>query len=85
MPVDLQALIEPDETYQDPDPIFSHYIDRGNDERPVHAIILEARVLGLTLTALCGYQFVPQHNPENYPVCPKCLEIIEFARDFRGV
>lgn len=85
MPVDLQALIEPDETYQDPEPIFSHVIDRGDDERSARDIVFEARIFGIELTALCGHKFVPERNPDNHPICPKCLEIFEFAKDFRGV
>ena len=60
-------------------------IDRGDDPRPAEAIILEARVNGTPLTALCGYTWVPSRDPQKYPVCPKCAEIFEFARDFRGI
>lgn len=67
------------------DPIFTHIIDRGNDSRPAWAIVLEARVNGTELTALCGHKFVPSRDPEQHPPCPKCIEIFEFARDFRGV
>lgn len=64
--------------------IFAHIIDRGDDKRSVHAIILEARVMGIPLTALCGYVWVPSRNPEQYPICEKCKEIFEFALDFRN-
>lgn len=85
MGVDLQALIELDETHQEPDPIFSHIIDRGDDPRSARDIVFEARIFSIELTALCGHKFVPERNPENHPICPECKEIFEFARDFRGV
>ena len=85
MSVDLQALIEPDTVDTGPDPIFTHIIDRGEDKRPARDIVFEARIFGIELTALCGHKFVPERNPENHPVCPKCKEIFEFAKDFRGV
>lgn len=66
-------------------PNQAHIVDRGDDPRPATTIVLEARIYGLPLTALCGHIFVPSRNPEDLPACPKCLETYEFARDFRGV
>ena len=66
-------------------PRHSHIVDRGDDPRPATAIILDAMVNGTPLTALCGYIWVPSRDPNQFPVCPKCLEIFEFAHDFRGV
>lgn len=62
----------------------AHVVDRGDDERPIQAIILEARVNGTPLTAVCGYTWVPHKDPQKLPVCPKCLEILEFVKDVRG-
>lgn len=85
MGVDLSPLIEQSSDTYTEDPIFSHIIDRGDDDRPAHAIVMEARVNGTALTALCGHTFVPERDPKKYPPCEKCVEIFEFARDFRGV
>lgn len=65
--------------------IFSHIIDRGDDERNAETIVLEARINGTPVTALCGYTWVPSRDPQKHPVCPKCMEMFEFARDMRGV
>ena len=81
----IEVLTQPDVDTFDQNPIHSHIIDRGDDPRPAEAIILEARVNGTPLTALCGYTWVPSRDPQKYPVCPKCAEIFEFARDFRGI
>lgn len=34
-----------------------------------------ARLRGIMLFALCGYTFVPKHDPDNLPACEKCFEI----------
>jgi len=63
-------------------PILTHIIDRGDDKRSAEAIVLEARVMGTPVTALCGYTWVPARDPEKHPICQKCLEMFEFAKDF---
>lgn len=68
----------------DADPIFTHVIDRGDDERNAQTLILEARVNGTPLTAICGHVWVPERDPQKYPVCPKCAELIGMALDLRG-
>lgn len=75
--VNLDPVLETDT------PILTHIIDRGNDERPAEAIVLEARICGLKLTALCGIVMTPSRDPIKHPVCPKCEEMFEFAADFR--
>jgi Protein of unknown function (DUF3039) len=44
------------------------------------AVVLEARIMGKPLTALCGHVFVPQRDPQKLPVCPKCKEIYDLMR-----
>lgn len=85
MGIDLSAIVEEDRITSSSEPVHAHIIDRGEDTRSAQAIVLEARVLGQPVTALCGYTWVPSRNPENLPICPKCEEIFEFAKDFRGV
>ena len=34
-----------------------------------------ARLNGLEVVALCGYRWVPKHNPEKYDVCETCFKI----------
>jgi len=31
-------------------------------------------------TALCGKKWYPGRDPEKYPVCPKCAELMEMLR-----
>lgn len=84
MSVDLEELIATETTQENEDPVYTHIIDRGDDERSANAIVLEARVLGLPVTALCGHTWVPSRDPQRHPICEKCVEMYEFAHDFRS-
>lgn len=46
-----------------------------------HALALEARVLGLAVTALCGLVLTPSRDPRDYPTGDACLEVF---RDTTG-
>lgn len=39
------------------------------------ARILEARLLGLPLRALCGLVLVPSRDPSSLATCDRCLEV----------
>lgn len=34
-----------------------------------------ARATGQFVVALCGYKFIPKHNPEKLDACEKCMTI----------
>jgi hypothetical protein len=44
------------------------------------AKVLEARVTGTPLEALCGHVWVPSRDPRNRPVCARCKEVYELYR-----
>lgn len=39
------------------------------------AVVLEARVHGLPVTALCGWTWVPSRDPQRHPLCEQCVAI----------
>ena len=39
------------------------------------AYVLEARIEGRQIEALCGYRWVPEKDPTPLPVCTRCLDI----------
>jgi hypothetical protein len=39
--------------------------------------IARAAVEGGLVQALCGVMFMPLRDPENYPVCQRCAELLE--------
>jgi hypothetical protein len=52
----------------------AHFVDQrassGQD-------IATAIILGETVTALCGYTWIPFRPPEGRPVCMPCIEALE--------
>jgi hypothetical protein len=56
-------------------------LDPGDHERFAHYVrkerILESAVSGRPVIALCGKVWVPNRDPNKFPVCPTCKEIYE--------
>ena len=46
---------------------FSHYVDKNK--------ITESAVTGKAVRALCGKKWVPNRDPQKFPICPTCKEI----------
>lgn len=53
-------------------------------EGDAQAKVLEARIYGTPLEALCGMVFVPQRDPTRLPVCAPCKDIYDTYRVFEG-
>lgn len=70
-----------DPELEDDDPKVAHIVKVGPGESAA-AKVLEARVTGTPLEALCGHVWVPERDPRNLPVCPKCREIYDVYRAF---
>ncbi len=54
----------------------SHII-APKDNKSAQALVMEARITGTPITALCGYTWVPSRDPVKYPPCQGCLGIWE--------
>ena len=65
------AVMEPETT-----PV----LDDGDHDRFSHIIRkddqMKGNVMGEAVEALCGKKWVPSRDPEKYPVCPTCLEVL---------
>lgn len=48
---------------------FSHYVQKDK--------ILESAVSGTPVVALCGKVWVPNRDPQRFPVCPDCQRIYD--------
>lgn len=46
---------------------FSHYVDKNK--------ITESAITGKTVRALCGKKWIPNRDPQKFPICPTCKEI----------
>ena len=62
---------------------LAHIVLCGPGENAV-AKVLEARINGTPLEALCGHVWVPSRDPRQVPNCQKCQEIYGMFRSFRG-
>jgi hypothetical protein len=52
----------------------THIIKQVPGKTP-QALVMESRIDGIELEALCGHRFVAQRDPKQFPVCQKCEEI----------
>ncbi|MFZ9641197.1 MAG: DUF3039 domain-containing protein [Candidatus Nanopelagicaceae bacterium] len=54
-------------------------LDEGDHERFSHFVrkdqIVESAVTGKPVIALCGKKWVPNRDPQKFPICPTCKEI----------
>lgn len=46
------------------------------------AKVLEARINGTPLEALCGHVWVPSRDPQQLPLCEECKQIYEVYKSF---
>ncbi len=63
---DTRELVEPGDAER-----FSHYVKKDK--------ILESAMSGEPVIALCGKVWIPNRDPQRFPVCPACKEILDAA------
>lgn len=70
---EVRELTEPGDSER-----FSHYVRKEK--------ILESAMSGMPVIALCGKVWIPGRDPQRFPVCPACKEIIDqtFGSDDDG-
>jgi hypothetical protein len=53
----------------------------GDHERFAHIVRradqMKGYVFGEEVTALCGKRWVPSRDPQRFPVCPTCKEVLD--------
>lgn len=42
--------------------------------------VMEARINGTPVTALCGWTWVPSQDPQRFPLCHRCKEIADLGK-----
>lgn len=57
---------------EDEDSRMSHYVRRED--------VLRSAVEGVPAVALCGKKWFPNRDPEKYPLCPRCKELMDLLR-----
>jgi hypothetical protein len=48
---------------------YAHYVKKSD--------IVRSNVEGVPVEALCGKRWIPNRDPNRYPVCPTCKEIYD--------
>lgn len=70
---------ETEQVTQTGEPLAAHIVKTEPGENAA-AKVLEARIAGTPLEALCGHVWVPSRDPRQLPVCTACKEIYEMYR-----
>jgi len=76
-PVETIPDIDPD--LETEEPAAAHIVKTEPGESAA-AKVLEARIYGTPLEALCGHVWVPARDPRSLPMCQACKEIYELYR-----
>jgi hypothetical protein len=66
---------------EDGTPSAAHIV-RTDPGESAAAKVLEARIYGYAVEALCGHRWIPSKNPASLPLCQACKEIYEAYRAF---
>jgi hypothetical protein len=61
------------------EPVCAHIVKTDPGES-AQAKVLEARIYGTPLEALCGHVWVPSRDPKSLPLCEECKAIYEMYR-----
>ena len=79
----LPARTEPllDQELETAEPIVAHIVKTEPGESAA-AKLMEARIYGTPLEALCGHVWVPSRDPKQVPMCQNCKEIYDTYRAF---
>jgi hypothetical protein len=72
---DVEEITETDE------PVVAHIVKVGPGESAA-AKVLEARITGTPIEALCGFVWVPSRDPRQLPMCQACKEVYEMFKIF---
>lgn len=62
-------------------PANAHIVKTAPGENAM-AKVLEARIYGTPVEALCGHVWVPSRDPKQLPLCEECKSIYEMYRAF---
>ena len=76
-----EVLPDSDVTPQTGEPVVAHIVKTEPGENAA-AKVLEARINGTPLEALCGHVWVPSRDPKQVPMCQKCKDIYDTYRMF---
>ena len=77
----VETIPNTEEVLETSEPTSAHIVKTDPGENAA-AKVLEARIYGTPLEALCGHVWVPSRDPKQLPVCEKCKGIYEMYKAF---
>ena len=80
MPVQ-RVDVDTDEATETGEPTTAHIV-KSKRGKNAAAIVLEARITGTPVEALCGFVWVPSRDPKQLPLCEECKTIYAMYRAF---
>lgn len=78
-PVEIRPDVDTDPDTEPPQ--HAHIVKVGPGESAA-AKVMEARIYGTPIEALCGYVWVPSRDPQQLPVCQECASIYDMYKAF---
>jgi hypothetical protein len=81
LPADVD--LDPVETTETGEPTSAHIVKTKRGENAA-AVVLEARIMGTPIEALCGFVWVPSRDPKQLPICEQCKNIYSMYKSFNG-
>ncbi|MGI9028477.1 MAG: DUF3039 domain-containing protein [Ilumatobacteraceae bacterium] len=70
-----------DEVVETGEPIQAHIVKVEPGESAT-AKVVEARIYGTPVEALCGHVWVPSRDPKQLPLCEECKSIYDLYKSF---
>ena len=79
LPAETRPRLDEDVEFEEP--LQAHIVKTGPGESAT-AKVMEARIFGTPVEALCGHVWVPSRDPKQLPLCQACKEIYDTYRRF---
>ena len=76
-----ETIPDVDEQTETDEPLVAHIVKVEPGESAA-AKVLDARINGTPIEALCGYVWVPGRDPRQLPVCQACKDVYDMYKIF---
>ena len=76
-----ETIPDVDELTETGEPVVAHIVKVEPGESAA-AKVLDARINGTPIEALCGHIWVPARDPRQLPVCQACKEVYDMYKIF---
>ena len=80
-PTTVEVIPDTEQVPQTGEPASAHIVKTEPGESAA-AKVLEARIYGTPLEALCGHVWVPSRDPKQLPLCEACKSVYELYKAF---